>query len=83
MPACGVQMDLFNRDRDFYVPSEWRQLKQLALGSSDILELYQASDFWQKGKVPVYLVNRGSDPNGTGSGKQVYQESFVSIYLLL
>ncbi len=82
MPACGMQMDSFDRDRDFYVASEWQQLKQLAQGSGNILELYQASNFRLKGKLPVYLVSWGSDPQWVGSGEQVYQDSFVTIYQL-
>jgi hypothetical protein len=82
MPECGMQMELFNRDRDFYQPAEWRQLKEIAQGKSDILDLYQSSSYWLKGKVPVYLVSWGNDPRWSDSGEIKYEDAFVSIYQL-
>ncbi len=82
MPACGMQMDSFDRDRDFYIQAEWSRLKQLAQDTNNIMDLYKASDFPLKSKMPVYLVSWGSDPQWAGSGQQVYQDSFVTIYKL-
>jgi hypothetical protein len=82
MPACGKQMALFDRDQDFYRPNEGRELKAAAVDKTDILELYQASAFRLKGKVPVYLVDWGNDPHWDGVGEMVYQDEFVGIIKL-
>jgi hypothetical protein len=82
MPECGITMDLFNRDRDLDQPVEWRHLKASAKGEENILELYQTSTYWLKGKVPVYLISWGNDPRWIDLGEEEYEDDLVSIYRL-
>jgi hypothetical protein len=79
-PDCSEKIARFQRDADFILNDEWHTLYKSAGESTDILALYNASSYWLKGQIPVYLVSWGSNPKWDGLGHPVYHDKFVSIY---
>jgi hypothetical protein len=79
-PVCSETISQFNRDADFIVNDEWRRLSQNAETAVDILDLYQASSFWLKGKGPLFLVSWGNNPKWARLGEAMYRDAYVSIY---
>jgi hypothetical protein len=79
-PECSEKIDRFQRDADFILNDEWHALYKSAEEATDILAFYNASSYWLKGKVPVYLVSWGSNPKWYSLGLPVYHDKFVSIY---
>lgn len=79
-PACSEKMALFPRDADFIMNKEWHGLYESTSGSGDILAMYEAISFRQKGQVPVYLVSWGKDPKWSSLGSPVFEDTYVNVY---
>jgi hypothetical protein len=83
IPEFAAKLELFQRDWDFVLLDEWRQLKStLPHSTDDIVEWYQAVNFRYKGKRPVYLVVWADGPTPSQAAQPVYQDSFVTVYAL-
>jgi hypothetical protein len=80
LPECAAKMDLFERDRDFTLLSEWRSYRQIATrAGGSTLELLDLLDVPGKDTLPILEVVWPEEPLPP-IGTLVYEDATVKVF---